>query len=92
MTLTDGLAFHTDHLRVASPRGGDECVALRGVNLHGCEKSGGAGPSYNAERCEVLLEEPAIGSWAAEAAMTYGVPAVDALELLAYALFLDGEM
>jgi hypothetical protein len=40
----------------------------------------------------VLLEEPAIGSWAAETGVTYGVSAVDALELLAYALFLDGEM
>ena len=92
MTLTNGLAFSTNHLRVGSPGVSDEYVALRGVDLYGHEESGGCGPSYDAKRCKVLLEDPAIGSWAVEAGVAYGVSAVDALELLAYALFLDGEM
>jgi hypothetical protein len=45
---------------------------------------------YNRKGCESLLEDPAIGLWASEAASDYGVTAADALELLAYALFLDG--
>ncbi len=48
-------------------------------------------PSFNAEKCLALLDEPAIGVWAIEAATDYGVALDDALELLAYALFLDGE-
>ena len=92
MTLTVGLALHTNQLGVGSPCISDECVTSRDVSLQGYRASGGAVPSYNAKRCEVLLQEPAIGSWAAEAGVTYGVSAVDALELLAYALFLDGEM
>jgi hypothetical protein len=55
-------------------------------------KSADLRPSYNAENCQALLEEPAIGLWAMDAANEYGVTAADALELLAYALFLDGEV
>jgi hypothetical protein len=51
----------------------------------------GVKSSFSVCGCQVLLEEPAIGLWASEAATKYGVTAADALELLAYALFLDGE-
>jgi hypothetical protein len=50
------------------------------------------GASYNARECQRLLEEPAFALWAKEAGTEYGVTPGDALELLAYALFLDGEM
>ena len=38
-----------------------------------------------------LLEEPSIALWAGEAAAKYQVSALDALGLLAHALFVDGE-
>lgn len=50
------------------------------------------GTSYNASRCQRLLEEPAFALWAVQAGTEYGMTPGDALELLAYALFLDGEM
>jgi hypothetical protein len=47
--------------------------------------------SFNADRVEMLLDEPAFALWATEASLRYEVSTLDALELLAYALFLDGE-
>jgi hypothetical protein len=47
--------------------------------------------SRRAGRMEVLLDEPAFALWATEASLRYEVSTLDALELLAYALFLDGE-
>jgi hypothetical protein len=47
--------------------------------------------AFNAGRMEMLLDEPVFALWATEASARYAVSAVDALELLAYALFLDGE-
>jgi hypothetical protein len=52
----------------------------------------GVKSTFNANGCEVLLGEPAIGLWASEAATKYGMTAVDALELLAFALAFEGEM
>jgi hypothetical protein len=46
---------------------------------------------FNADRVGSLLEDPAIALWASEAAAKYEVSTTDALALLAYALFLDGE-
>ena len=55
-----------------------------------CSRPGSA--SFNADGCAALFEESAIGLWATEAATRYGVKEVDALELLAFALVLDGGM
>jgi hypothetical protein len=55
-----------------------------------CSRPGSA--SFNADGCAALFEESAIGLWAAEAATRYGVKEVDALEMLAFALVLDGGM
>jgi hypothetical protein len=46
---------------------------------------------FNGGRVEMLLDEPAFALWATEASRRFEVSAIDALELLAYALFLDGE-
>jgi hypothetical protein len=47
--------------------------------------------SFDAGRMRILLDEPAFALWAGEASLRYEVSALDALELLAYALLLDGE-
>jgi hypothetical protein len=88
MTLTVESAFQWNSTQVENeyigPR--DQLQGTRST------KSDRARPSFSANSCEVLLEDPVFALWAAEAAVKYSVRAADALELLAYALFLDGEM
>jgi hypothetical protein len=93
MTLTVDSHVQSNPVRVHSDciRGkwiGSEEVALQGG---GAANRDGVRPSFNSQECLALLDEAAIGSWAIAAATEYGVTAGDALELLAYALFLDGE-
>jgi hypothetical protein len=91
MTLTVGAKYQAgfEGRRICGENvaGGD--IIFKGW---GCAKNAVIRPSYNAEDCQALLEEPAIGLWAMGAANEYGVTAGDALELLAYALFLDGQV
>lgn len=93
MTLTVDSRLHSNPIRVESQtawgeRIGSEDIGVEGDEQAKCER---IRPSFNAKKCLALLDEPAIGMWAIEAATDYGVALDDALELLAYALFLDGE-
>ena len=93
MTLTVDSHLHSNPIQVESDTPWDEWIGSEDVGLHGDGPAKGDSirPSFNAEKCLALLDEPAIGIWAIEAATDYGVALDDALELLAYALFLDGE-
>ena len=93
MTLTVDSHVHSNPIAVESDAAWDERIGSEDVGLDGDEpaKCDSVRRSFNAEKCLALLDEPAIGMWAIEAASDYGVALDDALELLAYALFLDGE-
>jgi hypothetical protein len=93
MTSTVDVAFRIDPLEVGGSDIAGECIASEDMELRSAAPAKGCGArfSYNAKSCEALLDEPAIAQWAVETAVRYGVTTVDALELLAYALFLDGE-
>lgn len=84
-TQLESTSYEGGYLPDASDRSVGEDV--RPDSLHGHRSC----QSFNADRVGMLLEEPAIALWAMEAASRYQVTKVDALELLAYALFLDGE-
>jgi hypothetical protein len=94
MTLATDSRSQLDPIQVEVGRHWSEGVCSGDVGLRGTEmmaECAGVDPVFNAKECQCLLDEPAIGSWASEAAAKYEVTAGDALELLAYALFLDGE-
>jgi len=92
MTLTVDATFRRDSLKVRRRRIGAQRMISEDADYQQetCLKVVNVRPCYNREGCEVLLEDPAIGLWADEAASDFGVTPADALELLAYALFLDG--
>ena len=91
MTLTVGSHFRSNPAQLESGVW-DESTCYETVEF---QRNGsvsiGAPSAFDANKCQALLDDPAIGLWAAEAASEYGVTAGDALELLAYALFLDDE-
>ena len=93
MTLTVDSHLYSNPLPVESDTAWDEWIGSEDVGLDRDEpaKCDSVRRSFNAEKCLALLDEPAIGMWAIEAATDYEVALDDALELLAYALFLDGE-
>ena len=91
MTLTVGSRSQPDSKQIDGGGVWGERIGRASVEVWRSEGSRKGCPPFNARECQVLLEEPAIGSWAVEAATEYGVTSSDALELLAYALFLDGE-
>ena len=92
MTLTVGSHFQSNPVQFER-RVWDEPARSETVEFQegGLSYGVGAPSAFDANKCQVLLNDPAIGLWAAEAASEYGVSVGDALELLAYALFLDGE-
>jgi hypothetical protein len=93
MTPTVDLHVQSNPVRVESDCIRAESIGSEEVALHGSGVAhrGGVRPSFNSGECLALLDEPAIGFWAMAAATEYGVTPGDALELLAYALLLDGQ-
>jgi hypothetical protein len=86
-TRTGGLA----HLHAYVDGRSSPSVDGKGIQLRCFQKRVSFPNWFNADRAESLLEEPAIALWASEAATKYEVSISDALEFLAFALFMDGE-
>ena len=80
MTLTVGSHLHSNPIQVERDTAWDEWIGSEDVGLQGegPAKCGDIRPSFDAEKCLALLDEPAIGMWAIEAATDYGVALDDA--------------
>jgi hypothetical protein len=81
-SVAQGCGESADRVNRCGHRRGLQLDALREACPHQC---------FSADQARSLLEEPAIAQWASEAATEYEVSTTDALELLAFALFVDGQ-
>ena len=87
MTLTAS----TPHQSASSLLSSPPALERSGESLRHARDGARGTATIDVAMFRVLLEEPAIALWAAEAAAKYQVSALGALGLLAHALLVDGE-